>query len=315
MKFYFLLIIIILCSCRTPRSAPVFNQFSNVYEPSGFITLNNSILIVEDEEELAFSFATFSESKLENEGRIQTTFKLDDLEGLTQRNGVAYGLTSHSRNKKGIRKPQREQLFRVQISNFPNIVVDKIINDFRDQVEARFAELDKAMAELKVKQNGGFNIEELSWDPIANRYLVALRSPLLDGKAILIPLLNLESAFENEEKIQFGDLITVDLQGDGIRGMSYNPILKGFTMISGPSEKKIVPFKLWFIDENFSEKSLREITIPGLNGFEHAEGVQNIRIENQEKLLILSDDGDYEKKYGAKYLLLDYSDIRENNPL
>ena len=51
------------------------------------------------------------------------------------------------------------------------------------------------------------------------------------------------------------------------------------------------------------------MTVPGLDGFEHAEGITPVRWRGQEQLLIVSDDGDMDAGRAARYLLLDYDQL------
>ena len=100
------------------------NMFNGVYEPSAVQQLpDGRILIAEDEPNHAFSVLSIDKSGhlVEDEAldtRIITGFKrrLNDLEALARDNeGFIYALTSHSRNRKGQRSPDREHLMRFKI--------------------------------------------------------------------------------------------------------------------------------------------------------------------------------------------------------
>jgi hypothetical protein len=49
----------------------------------------------------------------------------------------------------------------------------------------------------------------------------------------------------------------------------------------------------------------RRVTVPGLPGFEHAEGVCTAVIAGQPRIVIVSDDGSREEGRYARYLLVD----------
>jgi hypothetical protein len=103
--------------------------------------------------------------------------------------------------------------------------------------------------------------------------------------------------------------ILLDLGGEGIRGMTHDPRLAGFLIISGPLEQvDNVPFRLWLWPGQADQPAQR-VTVPGLNGFEHAEGITPVRWRGKEQLLIVSDDGDMDAGKPAQYLMLDYDQL------
>lgn len=68
---------------------------------------------------------------------------------------------------------------------------------------------------------------------------IALRSPLKNGRAILIPLLNPLEMILESRPANFGDPILLDLDGRGFRGMELNPgsnsAATQFYILAGPS--------------------------------------------------------------------------------
>ncbi|VUD47801.1 hypothetical protein TDB9533_01100 [Thalassocella blandensis] len=104
-------------------------------------------------------------------------------------------------------------------------------------------------------KSGGLNVEGLSVTDVPGQLMVGLRSPLYDknfgdkvfgknisldrGKAILV---NVTDPFSKRMK---SDVITLDLDGQGVRGMEYIPALKGYVIIGGSVEKGN-NFSLWF---------------------------------------------------------------------
>ena len=49
----------------------------------------------------------------------------------------------------------------------------------------------------------------------------------------------------------------------------------------------------------------RRVTVPGLPGFERAEGVSPAVIDGEQRIIIVSDDGSREEGRFARFLLLD----------
>jgi hypothetical protein len=94
-----------------------------------------------------------------------------------------------------------------------------------------------------------FNIEGLAWDAKRERLLIGLRSPLVDGQAMVIPLKlrDPRAAFSTENLILAeAPTIRLSLGGAGIRSLEYDAHLKLFQILSGsaPNAEKL-DFKLW----------------------------------------------------------------------
>jgi hypothetical protein len=74
-------------------------------------------------------------------------------------------------------------------------------------------------AELAPKEPGGLNIEGLTATP-EGALLIGFRSPVPAGKALLVPLLNPEAAFD-AGPLRFGAPLELDLGGLGVRSLSF----------------------------------------------------------------------------------------------
>ncbi|MGV0950482.1 MAG: hypothetical protein ACOYB3_07380, partial [Azonexus sp.] len=83
----------------------------------------------------------------------------------------------------------------------------------------------------------------------------------------------------------------------------------GYVLISGPVAREQVQFQLWFWSGRHSEEA-RRITVPGLAGFEHAEGVSSAVIDGRQQLIIVSDDGNRDDDHYARFLLLDIAQLQ-----
>ena len=90
--------------------------------------------------------------------------------------------------------------------------------------------------------------------------------------------------------------------------MSWIPSLVGYLVISGPVAREQVHFQLWFWSGRSGEPA-RRVTAPGLQGFEHAEGVSPAVIDGQQRIMIVSDDGSRKEGRFARFLLLDHSQL------
>jgi hypothetical protein len=85
--------------------------------------------------------------------------------------------------------------------------------------------------------------------------------------------------------------------------MSYLPGLGGYLIISGPVSSESVHFQLWFWRGRPDDQA-RRVTVDGLPGFAHAEGICPALIAGQQWVVVVSDDGSREEDRCAGYLLL-----------
>ena len=147
-----------------------------------------------------------------------------DLEAATRYQGKSYWLTSHGRNKKG--RIQESRFFLLTLNDTSEqdtmVLSGKPYRRLLDDIlsEPRFASfaLEKA-AEISPKEEpGGLNIEGLTARQDGG-LLIGFRSPLIDGKALVISLLNPEAVADGQPPV-YGDPITLDLRGMGIRALS-----------------------------------------------------------------------------------------------
>ena len=101
----------------------------------------------------------------------------------------------------------------------------------------------------------------------------------------------------------------LDLGGQGIRALSYVPALGAYLVISGPTSREPADFDLWRWSGEPGAPA-RRVTVPGLRGFEKAEGVSPAIVGGMERIVIVSDDGNRETGRSASYLLLDPAELR-----
>ena len=302
--------------------SPSFLPLTGLYEPSAIVQLaDGRFLVVEDEKERPFSVVSIS-----LQGRVSSSpltpglfessggfWKLDDLEGLAlDRSGAIYAITSQSLAGDGDQKKSREKLVRFRVEG-DRVVAPASFKGLKSALVAAHPELATAARVTDVKGGGGLNVEalELSAEqaPDRQRLLVGFRGPLLDGYAIIATVENPFGIFENDEAPRVEpSLVTLDLGGNGIRGMSHIPDLNGFLVIGGPVSKASSQFELWFWSGE-PEAAARRVSIPGLSGLEHAEGVCPAIIDGQSKIVIVSDDGDRARGRFSQFLMLDPGQI------
>ncbi|MBA3032407.1 MAG: DUF3616 domain-containing protein [Gammaproteobacteria bacterium] len=292
----------------------MFLALTGIYEPSAIQQLpDGRFLVVEDEKTQPFSLVTIRADGTVASSPLVTATpdnnsdfkKLDDLEGLAiDTAGFIYAITSHSRNNAGAVKKSREKLVRFRIEG-DRAVAPVVVTELKAALSAAHPVLATAAAVRDVKADGGLNIEALEMTPDRQRLLIGFRSPLLDRRAIIASIENPVAVFEKGEAPRIAPrLVMLDLGGHGIRGLSYVPALAGYLVVSGPVAKEQVQFQLWFWSGQATERP-RRVSVPGLPGFEHAEGVSPAIIDGRQRIIIVSDDGSRKDQRFARYLLLD----------
>lgn len=294
----------------------VFLPLTGLYEPSAIQQLpDGRFLLAEDEKDHPFSLV-----RLGLDGRVEATpllppvdaddavWKLDDLEALAlDPAGWVYALTSHSRSGSGEVKKARDKLVRFRVEE-DRMVAPGLVRELRPALVAAHPVLAEAAEILDVKARGGLNIEALEFSP-DGRLLVGFRSPLLAGRAILAGVENPMAMFESGAPPRISpSLLTLDLEGCGLRGLAWMPDLGGYLVIGGPVARQAVPFQLWFW-RGGPEEGARRVRVGQHQGFEHAEGVAPARIEGQPRIVIVSDDGSREEGRYARFLLLDPAEL------
>lgn len=97
--------------------------------------------------------------------------------------------------------------------------------------------------------NGGINVEGIAWDPLNKRLLLGLRSPVVEGNALVVPLKLRDPkaalSFDNLE-VEGRKAIKLSLGGAAIRSIEYDEPRKAFFLITGagPNSEKM-DFKTW----------------------------------------------------------------------
>jgi hypothetical protein len=291
---------------------PALWPLPGVYEPSAIQQLpDGRFLVVEDEKDHPFSLVTIAA-----DGSVHSTpllppvdaddavWKLDDLEALAlDAAGHVYATTSHSRAGSGESKKARDKLVRFRVDG-ERMAAPSLVRELKPALVAAHPALAAAAAVRDVKAAGGLNIEglEVTAD---GRLLLGFRSPLVDGRAVVACVDNPDAMFDAGAPPAIAPaLVTLDLDGDGIRGMAWIPVLAGYLLISGPVARRPLPFRLWWWSGHAEDRP-HCLRVGDRHGFEHAEGVTPAMVGGRACVVIVSDDGDRTAGQPAHYLLLD----------
>lgn len=166
-----------------------------------------------------------------------------DIEGAAVLGDAFYWITSHGTNAKGKKTKARRYFFanRLELKNGKlthrqvGTSCRRLLKDMKSDKRLKKYRFDEAEC-IPPKAPGGLNIEGLTATP-ANDLLIGFRNPIPDGKALLLPLLNAAQII-NGEKAEWGDPITLDLGGLGIRSIDYWPEQEVYLIVAGTFDSK-----------------------------------------------------------------------------
>ncbi len=264
--------------CLNPLPTHAESEF--IPEASAACLLGNNLIIGGDEEPQSLWISQQS-GKLSKIKVANANW--DDLEGLASFDSQHFfAVTSHSRTKKGKRKPEREQLMML---SFENNKIEKIHTwALRDQIMKSLEKLGKQI-DLKTVESaspdeGGLNIEGLAHHG-GNLY-IGLRSPVTkDGKAILLIVNNandlLQNASPNVHKIH----LIEKLSGNGIRSLDADK--DSLIILGGSKDDNEQPFVMQKM--NWETMGMRMLDISGFSNLLRPEGI----VQNGKEITFVQD--------------------------
>ena len=166
-----------------------------------------------------------------------------DIEGAALLGDTVYWITSHGTNTKGKKAKARRYFFanRLEFKNGKlrhrqvGTSCRRLLKDMKSDKRLKRYRFDKA-ERIPPKEQGGLNIEGLAATP-ANELLIGFRNPIPESKALLLPLMNAADVVAGE-KAEWGDPITLDLGGLGIRSVDYWPENEIYLIVAGTFDSK-----------------------------------------------------------------------------
>ena len=215
---------------------------------------------------------------------------IEDLEGITTDGTRFYVVSSHSTPKAIV----TEGLVRFKFDHRGNSIKDaESISGLKAFLVENVAEL-RDWADRNGK-DGGLNIEGVAWDPRRGRLLLGLRSPIVDGQALVVPLRLRDqgAAFSIDNmEVENSKAIRLPLGGVGIRSIEYDARAKVFRIISGAAENQDpTDFALWEWNGDEQQLMIRET-----RRFEKSlkpEGVTRATAGGHDFLIIVFDASGY----------------------
>ena len=254
--------IVLLGSPQSAAPAPVTSFSGGHFEASGVVHVagTDAVLFVDDGRPNEIFLMQLGEDRKQAGAikRIDIATNIIDLEGITTDGEYFYVVGSQSKSKGADQAGLARFRYDAASQRAAGTQAASGLKKF----------LADNVAELRGLENtkyndGGINVEGVAWDPQNRRLLLGLRSPVVDGHALVVPLkMRDEKApftFDNLE-VEGGKAIRLPLSGAGIRSIEYDEARKAFFLITGagPNSEKM-DFKTWEWSGNGATPTLREL--------------------------------------------------------
>ncbi len=283
----------------TPGSWEKFDTglFGKRPEASGAIAVPNSngLLIADDGRKNEILWMPINESGLQagDLKPVPLNVNFVDAEAITYGNNYFYVITSQSDPANSSAQTLMRFAFNPQTQTLSSAQAE-IVSGLRAFLLQNVPEITARGAAPGLE--GGLNIEGLAYDPNHERLLLGLRSPFVGNQAVLVPLKLINPLMPlslNNLKVDQPSVITLTLDGQGIRDISYDPHVRQFLILSGaPETEKKTEFGLWEWSGNANEQPRRVLI---LEDKYKPEGITSVTINGQSFVIVVGDAGNYLK--------------------
>ena len=287
------------------------NKFYNIFEPSGATTLpDGKILVAEDES----SETAIKLIEIEDDGgvveignlylpkKVKKIFKkeIEDIEALTSDGNLIYGITSHSVSRSNKSKESREKMmmFRYEDGSIADFY---LYGDLKDDLYKEFS----SFFTDSIFSSHDINIEGLCSENVNNTLIIGFRSPVVNGKAILIPIENPKEIFTSGAKPIFSKPISLNLNGLGLRDIVYDSEKDGYWIIAGSSNSRDSKFQLWFLER----ESLKVSFVENHPNIGYGEGITIVNKDSNAPSLLIVQDNGLKPNKSADYILIDRNSL------
>lgn len=218
-----------------------------------------------------------------------------DLEAAARLGDDIFWISSLGTDKDGVVGENRFRFFATPVAEENGALIIKMpvkppVKTLRDALIAdpRLVALGLDTAAFEPPKDGGLSIEGLAATS-EGTLLIGLRSPLKDGKAIVIPFLNPAAVIDGSPP-SFGDPILIDMVGRGIR--SIDEVGERYLILGGDPGEGDLDTRLyaWSGAEDAPPVEI-DADLGGLNG-------EALFATSANEIYVLSDDGN--RKIGGK---------------
>jgi len=287
------------------------DKFYNVFEPSGATTLSDGrVLIAEDDRsstalkllEVGQNSSIIEVGNLYLSKKMKKIFKkeIEDLEAITSDGNIVYAITSHSPGKNSAKQALREKMimFKYEDGALKDL---HIYSGLKVALQKRFPDIFTE----DIFHSNAMDIEGLVFDKTSKHLLIAFRAPLINGKAMVIALTNPKELFLKHTQPKFLDPIYLNLEGLGIRDLTYDADKGGYWIIAGSVNERLGQFQLWFWDK--ANDKLKHIKNHPAIGY--GEGITVINKNSKKAALLIVEDNGKRPNKSAKYIVIDRDSI------
>jgi hypothetical protein len=199
---------------------------------------------------------------------------------------------------------ERESLLRVTTGESVEPQAE-IIPGFRSWLIEQAPDLGRAWRKSwrRIPDDGGLNIEGLAWNPLTRELLFGLRTPVIDGKPVIlrVRVKNIAGTW-NLNNFEMMPPVLLDLApGEserGIRTMEYDPSRRSILIVTGNSvSQSNVPFELHQWDGSPKGK-VRRFDGVRFDPMFRVEGVTPGTIAGRAAMIFVDDRGGYQVLWG-----------------
>ena len=207
-----------------------------------------------------------------------------------------YVITSHSRTARGDSPESRYRLARLRFDATGKLLETRQSDALLQAIVNHLPFLADSIRRTPART--GLNIEGLAWDP-QGQLLLGLRAPTITEStprahggqedAVVLRLKNPDQLFTQPgQPAVLGEVVKLDLHGQGIRGMAYDPRLKATWIVSGlsaePGHPVTSPWRLWLWK---GEGAPQPAKLPAGLALEQPETVTPVELDGLPFLLLI----------------------------
>lgn len=268
-------------------------SYEGMCDASAVVSLEGDKFVVANDEDNILRIYRLGQSKPLRDDQDLSAFLESgaevDIEGAARVGSRIYWITSHGANRNAKPRPERRRFFATDIvTEGDDLRLVPVGQPYRELVADLVKwddtnRFDFPVLAQRAPEAGGLNIEGLVARPDGT-LLLAFRSPVVDGVATLVPILN-PAEMVSGAAARLGPPIALDLGGLGIRSIETLPGGPGYVIAAGPVADGAFRLFLW----DGQEKNGRPLVADP--GGMSPEAIA-IRRETTDRLLLFSDDGD-----------------------
>jgi hypothetical protein len=310
-------LLVLLLALAAAASAAARQGSITMAEVSGAAALPGGSLLLVSDERLDVALVPDAAARLQSgsvklgpgeslEPLLKGKVELDDLEDAAfDGQSDVFLITSHSRTRLDETPESRYRLARLHFDATGKLIEARQSDALLKVIQTEVPFLADSIRRPPAK--AGFNIEGLASTP-EGHLLVGLRAPTItestkraDGgqeDAVLFAIRNPHALFQSPPAAaSLGEVVKIDLDGQGVRGMCYDPDRRAFWLLAGlsvdPNHPVRSPWALWLWDRK--SEPVRARLPEGIN-LEQPESVCRIDVSGKPHLLLIG-DGAPESRY------------------